>query len=113
MNAILTRWIIRGVMMSGVALASLTMHANQAKADGFSNNFSYYNPRTGMQYSQGYSMQGRNQSSSFYYGPPPVYRNSGIGYGNVYNRQSRYSVGYNHSYGYQRSQNYNKPKHCR
>ena len=103
------QWLVRTGVIAGLALAALAFQPNQARAQ--SSSFSYYNPRTGMQYSQGYSFQGRNFTNYSSYGPP---RNYGYGYGNRggYNYAPRYTApSYGRqSYGYRPGYS---SQHCR
>ena len=90
---------LSAMLIAGTLVAASALQPTQAMAQ--SSSFSYYNPRNGMQYSQGYSFQGRNFSNYWSYGPPRSY-----GYGSSYGRGTQ--GGYSHT-PYYSSPTYSRP----
>jgi hypothetical protein len=94
------RWLARVGIIVAVATCTMVVYAGSSQAQNYSSSFSYYNPKSGMVYSQGYSQQGRNLSSSWSYGPPVRY-GYGPGFGYGYGHTDR---GYNQGHNYRPSQ---------
>ena len=89
MNRSTRLWLCKSTLLAGLVLAALTALPSRGYAQ--SSHFSYYNPRTGMQYLQGYSMQGRNFSNYWSYAPAVSHSYRGNG-ASAYGYPPRYTI---------------------